>query len=217
MTIILFIIGFIVLMAILSKSKLLRIVFLIVSALALALFIWLLRLDGKWEIEENAKKLQQEMLVTQNWNALKAGDSVFVKSDKTITNFYKKGREKLDESEQKQTGYQKNDTSEFFKINAVHEKYFYLNNSSFIGICLGKDSTQTKEGLENKHRWVRVKPNYKITQLKNTNEFDYSHQKWENNTGISSIDNTLEKDFYLKFTDISEVNNDSVFIKNQSK
>lgn len=195
----------------LRKSKTLRIVILVAGNLAIALLFLLPGLIDKDETE----KQQQEKRMTKSWNMLKAGDSVFVKDGVTITVFYKKGRKKLNETEQKDCYYQRNDTVEFFKINELHEKYYYQNKTSFIGICLGKDSTQTVKGFDNKYRWVKIKPIPKITRLKDINEFEYSQEKWKYNTGLSSIDPTLGNDFYLKFTAVSLLNSDSTY-RNQT-
>jgi hypothetical protein len=204
MTALLIIMGIIILLAVLSKSKTLRIVFLIISLIVLAFLIWIIRLTG----EDYEQEKHQELLIEQVWENLSKGDSIFIRPDVAVTHFYKKGREKLDEFGQKQINYTKTDTTNFFKINSVHEKYYYQNKTSFIGICLGKDSTLTKEGFHNKHRWVIIKPDQKLTELKITNEFALEKIGWRENFDSYFYNNTLGKNFYLKFSDISTTNND---------
>jgi hypothetical protein len=127
--------------------------------------------------------------------------------------FYKKGRQKLHHFEQAEINYRREDTLNFIEQNSVHEKFFYQNRTSFVGICLGKDSSITKEGSVNQHRWVRIRPSYQISHPPTADKYDFEARKWENNLTGYFIKGKLSKDFYVKFSDITITNNNIIFNK----
>ena len=142
--------------------KAILIILLIGFAIVILFFWWISGIE-----------LEQEQKSTQIWNNIISGDSIFVKSNVYSLNFYKKGREKLDNYEQKEINYRRTDTLNFIRQNSVHEKYFYQNRTSFVGICLGKDSSITKQGYYNKNRWIKIMPSYKITHPPKSDKYDY--------------------------------------------
>jgi hypothetical protein len=154
---------------------------------------------------------EQEHKLNQIWNNIKSGDSIFIKSNLYSLDFYKKGRQKLDDYEQNKINNRRMDTLNFIKQNSVDEKYFYQNKTSFIGICLGKDSCITEPGKNNKSRWIKIKPTFKITHPPKSDKYDLESRKWENNANDYFIVGKLSKDFYIKFEDITVINNDSVY------
>ena len=168
----------------------------------------ILLLLSVWAVRINREKNNR---LVKSWNNIKIGDSVFVKNNVWDLNFYKKGREKLYNYEQKEINYKREDSINFIQQNTVHEKYFYQNNTSFIGICIGKDSSLTKEGEHKSHKWIQIKPSYKISNPPKTNKYDFEARKWENNRKNYSVNGKLSEDFYINFKDIQTSNNDKTF------
>ena len=183
-----------------TYRKLLTILMLI----ALILFILLVGWVGS--IERNQ---QTELL--RNWNSLNAGDSVFVRDNVYRLEFFKKGREKLNEYEQREIKYRREDTINFTRKNVVPEKYFYQNNTSFIGICLGKDSSITKAGNYDGDLWIKIKPSYQITHPPKSDKYDYDSRKWYEESTSYNFVGELSKDYYVNLADIQSINNDSIF------
>jgi hypothetical protein len=64
--------------------------------------VWVIKLGIQQDTIALKQQQKQKTLDTEVWNNLKKGDSIFVKQGLTLISFYKKGREKLDEFEQKQ-------------------------------------------------------------------------------------------------------------------
>ena len=157
----------------------------------------------------NEDKLKE----TQIWNSIQTGDSIFVKDNVFYLDFYKKGREKLSDYEQKGINYRREDTLNFIEQNRIHEKYFYKSRTSFVGICIEKDSTITKQGEYNNHRWVKKKPSYEITHPPNTDKYDYDARKWEENSTDYFVNGNLSKEFFVNYDDITNINNDSIYNK----
>jgi len=147
----------------------------------------------------------------QLWKNIKCGDSIFVKDNVYYLHFYKKGRQKLDDYEQSEIKYKRDDTLNFIEQNSVHEKFFYQNHTSFVGICLGKDSSITHEGELNGHKWIIIKPSYSIAHPPKSDKFDFESRKWKNNTSDYFAKGKLSKDFYVNLKDIQISNNDSIF------
>ena len=154
---------------------------------------------------------EKELESLRIWNGIEKGDSVYVKKNVYYLDFYKKGRQELSDYEQKEINYRRTDSLNFIKQNSIHEKYFYQNRTSFIGICIGKDSSVTKEGKYNNHRWLAIKPSYKISNPPKSDKYDFDARKWENNSTDYFVVGNLSKIFYLKFDDITIVCNDSIF------
>ena len=179
-------------------------IILTILIIGLVLFILLIRfivnIDSKSDLKSE-----------QTWKSIQPGDSIFLKSDVTDICFYKKGREKLSDEEQKEIRYRREDSLNFIEQNSVPEKFFYQNRTSFIGICIDKDSTTTKQGIYNKHKWIKVVPSYKITHPLKSEKYDYESRKWENNTKDFFIVGKLSKGFFVSFEDVTNVNNDSTF------
>lgn len=169
-----------------------------------------LTLDTNQHKEKESKKQQ----MYANWNSLNKGDSLFMLHSERRISFYKKGREELDEYDQKSINYARSDTANFFKQNSIHEKFFYKNKTFFIGICIGKDSSITKAGKHCHNLWVMVKPNKKIINITDTDEFEYGINKWQDNYEDYRSVSRLSHNFYVKFMDISIINNDSIFLDN---
>nr|WP_321453136.1 hypothetical protein [uncultured Carboxylicivirga sp.] len=160
-------------------------------------------------VSEVSKK--NNLKAMHEWKSLEPGDSIYVSDNVLYLDFYKKGKEKLTDYEQKEINYRREDTLNFILQNSVHEKYFYKNRTSFVGICLGIDSSVTKQGEFNKHRWIRIKPSYKISHPPKSDKYDYETRKWKNNSRSYFGNERLSTDFYIKFNDVSIANNDSIF------
>lgn len=133
------------------------------------------------------------------WNNIKSGDSLFVESIHGM-NFYKKGRIKLNEYQIAQEKYARNDTVSFIWKNSIPEKTFYLNKTTFIGIYVGKDSSVTKAGESNSHRWIQIIPNRIFTLS----------DEWNNSTTDILAIAPLSKEWYVKATDVTLINTDSL-------
>lgn len=154
---------------------------------------------------------EDKLASDQRWNMIKYGDSVFVKKNVFYLDFYKKGKQKLSDYEQQKINYRRTDTLNFIKQNSVHEKYFYQNRTSFIGVCIGKDSTITQQGNYNKNRWIKIKPSYNISHPPKADKYDYEARKWENKLTGYFVVGKLSKVFYLDYQNVTFIRNDSIF------
>ena len=154
---------------------------------------------------------EQEQKSIQAWKNIKVGDSIFVKNNIYSLKFYKKGRQELASYEQKEINYRRTDTLSFIRQNTVHEKYFYQNRTSFVGICLGKDSSITKQGSYNKNRWLMIIPSYEIAHPPKSDKYDYDSREWQDNSTDYFAIGNLSKDFFISFDDVTTINNDSIF------
>lgn len=181
-----------------------RKILLTILLIGLVGFILLIR----YSVNTDSKS---ELKSEQTWKSIQPGDSIFVKSDVTNIDFYKKGREKLSDEEQKEIHYRREDSLNFIEQNSVPENFFYQNRTSFIGVCIDKDSTITKQGINNNHKWIKVLPSYKITHPQKSEKYDYESRKWKNNDKDLFIVGKLSKVFFVSFEDITNVNNDSIF------
>jgi hypothetical protein len=141
----------------------------------------------------------------KNVSPIHVGDSVFVKRDGGIA-FYKIGNVKMTEYEQKKVKYAYDERKEFIRINEVHERFFYKNRTSFIGICIGIDSTTT--GIT----WIAVEPSNAVTHPpKRKDVYDYETRRWENKNYDALNDAKLSKEFYVKGPDVTSGNSDKLF------
>lgn len=154
---------------------------------------------------------KQKKELNHQWKNLCLGDSIFVKQNIYNLDFFKKGREKLAEYEQREIKYKRDDTLNFVKKNSVHEKFFFKNSTSFIGICIGKDTSITKAGEYNSHKWIMIKPSYDITHPPPSDEYDYEKRKWRDELTSYSFVGTLSKNYFINFSDIQLTNNDDAF------
>jgi hypothetical protein len=125
----------------LRYRKIVLTILLIGLVIFLLLIHWIINIDSKSELKSE-----------QTWKSIQSGDSIFVKSNVTNIDFYKKGREKLSDEEQREINYRREYTLNFIEQNSVPEKFFYQNRTSFIGICIDKDSTITKQGIYNNQK-----------------------------------------------------------------
>lgn len=97
------------------------------------------------------------------------GDSLFMKSPTDRKSFISVGNIKrvpiMDEEELRRLNYSRKDTlgfeSDLFDSKNA-EECFYKSGSTFIGMCVGKDSAQTEYGLE---YYVKVKPSKCLQKL----------------------------------------------------
>lgn len=140
------------------------------------------------------------------WDKVNVGDSLFVESSYGIY-FYKKGRIELTDREQREIKYAREDTIDFEWANRVPDKYFFKNKTSFLGVCIGLDSTLTSSG----DKWLMVHPAYGITHPPDPKDrFDYDTRKWEDKRE-NFYGYKLSKEFYLKPSDVTLINNDQEF------
>ena len=181
-----------------------RKLFLIIVLIPFVFFILLLVWVGSIERDEQAE-------LQQTWENLMVGDSVFVKDNVYHLEFFKKGRKKLDEYEQRKIKYRRDDTINFDNQNTVPEKYFYKNNTSFVGVCLGKDSTITEAGKYRENRWIKIKPSYHIMNPPKSDKYDYDTRKWTEDSTSYGYTSKLSEDYYVNLSEIQYVNNDSIF------
>lgn len=141
------------------------------------------------------------------WSQVKVGDSLFVKSNTISIEFYKKGKSKLFEWEQREIKYAREDTIDFIQVNRVPEKYFFKNKTSFIGICTGIDSTVTQSG----DRWLMVEPTHEITHPpKPENPYDYDARKWDDPESTYE-GYPLSKEYYVSLSDVVLSNNNKAY------
>lgn len=181
-------------------SKIIITILIIGFVLFILLIRFIVNIDSK-----------SDLITKQTWESIQPGDSIFIKSDVANICFYKKGREKLSDEEQKEIHYRREDSLNFIEQNSVPEKFFYQKRTSFIGICIDKDSSITKQGVYNNHKWIKIAPSYKITHPLKSEKYDYESRKWENNTNDSFVLGKLSKGFFVSFEDVTNVNNDSIF------
>ena len=181
--------------------KALLIILIVGLFLIILLFNWIAEID---------REKEQELLDT--WMNINIGDSLFVRNNVIYLDFYKKGRQQLSDYEQKEIKYKREDSLNFIEQNSIHEKYFYKNCTSFIGICLGRDSSVTKAGKYKSHKWIRIKTSYDLTHPPRSDKYDYDARKWEDNYEDYAVNGRLSKDFYVNLSDIQTFNNDSLFI-----
>lgn len=154
---------------------------------------------------------KREIAVDQQWKSICAGDSIFVRKNIFWLEFFKKGREKLSEYEQRKIKYKREDTLNFISTNNVPEKYFYTKNTSFVGICIGKDSSITKAGEYEGHRWLMITPSYEITHPPISENYDYAKRRWEERDTHFNFQGILSNNYFVNFADIQLTNNDSIF------
>ncbi|WP_109831894.1 hypothetical protein [Reichenbachiella versicolor] len=145
------------------------------------------------------------------WNNLTIGDSIFVKKNVYQLKFYKKGRRKLEDYEQRQIKYRREDTVDFCRVNSVHEKFFFKKQSSFVGICLDKDSSMTEAGRHGEHLWVSIMPRYEIANPPKSDKYDFKTRTWSRDRTNYNYSGLLSNEFYVNFNDIQLINNDSNF------
>ncbi|NOQ25403.1 MAG: hypothetical protein GQ564_08570 [Bacteroidales bacterium] len=181
------------------RKKVLKLL-LTVLVILILFFGWVSKIVSKEETRD-----------IETWTIIEPGDSIFVKDNVFYLDFYKKGREKLSDYNQKEINYRREDTINFIQQNSVHEKYFYKKRTSFVGICKEKDSTITVQGEYNNHRWVKIKPSYEISHPPKSNKYDYDARKWYDNKDSYFVNGHLSKDFFVDFEDITNINNDSIF------
>jgi hypothetical protein len=167
-------------------------------------FITLLIVLGWWGSKLDSDSKSRDLI---NWHSIKKGDSIFVKKHVFYLDFFKKGREKLESYEQREIKYRREDTLNFIKQNSLHEKYFFQNRTSFVGICINKDSTITKQGVSNSHRWIKIKPSYEISHPPKTSNFIHDTRKWHDDINDYFVIGRLSKDFFVSFNDITNTNN----------
>lgn len=140
------------------------------------------------------------------WANVEVGDSLFVRSTYGI-HFHKKGKTKLSDYEQRKIKYAREDTMDFEWVNKVPDKYFFKNKTSFIGMCIGLDSTQATFG----DKWIMIAPSYSITNPPEPKgQFDYEARKWENRK--KNLDGfILSDEFFVSASDVALTNNDKEF------
>ena len=161
------------------------------------LILWIL-----FTVDTTPKNIGKE-----SWTEISVGDSLFVKPTFLGLNFYKKGRSKLYDWEQRAIRYAREDTLDFIRVNNVPEKFFFKKKTSFIGICIGLDSTATKSGS----KWIMVKPSYEITHpTKSEGTYNYGMREWKS-PQHSYEGFKLSKNFYVQSSDILLTNNDVLF------
>lgn len=179
-------------------------VLFVIVAIPLSLFL-LLAIGGG--IIHN----KREIAVDQQWKSICTGDSIFVRKNIFRLSFFKKGREKLDGYEQREIKYRREDTLNFVRENDVPEKYFYTNNTSFVGICIGKDSSITEAGKYDGHRWLMIIPSYEITHPPASESYDYSKRNWTESNTSYNFHGMLSNNYFVNFSDVQLKNNDSIF------
>lgn len=100
---------------------------------------------------------------------IKIGDSLFMKSPTDRKSFISVGNIKrvpiMDEDELRRINYSRKDTlgfeSDLFDSKNA-EECFYKSGSTFIGMCVAKDSAQTEYGVE---YFVKIKPSKCLQSL----------------------------------------------------
>jgi len=152
-------------------------------------------------VSENGIKIETEEYV---WKNIKVGDSIFVRDSYGI-DFYKKGKVKLHEWEQREVKYAYEEKVDFIKINRVNDKFFFKNKMSFIGMCIGIDSTTTG-------KWLAIKPSNEVTHPpKPKDAYDYKTRTWENKMYDLLNETKLSKEFYVRASDVVLKNNNHLF------
>ncbi len=184
----------------LKYKKTILTIFIATSFLFFILIVWSSSIDYEEKVE-----------LDKQWENLSVGDSVFIKENIYYIGFYKKGRQKMTQYDQRKIKYKREDTLNFIKKNNVPKKYFYRNNTSFVGICIGKDSSITNAGEYKGHRWLMVKPSYGITHPPISGKYDYDKRQWNDGSTSFNFQGTLSKNYFVNFTDIILINNDSIF------
>jgi hypothetical protein len=145
--------------------------------------------------------------VTDNnvWKAARAGDSVFVRETYGIK-FYKKGMVKLNSWEQREVKYAYDKKMKFIDINDVDDRFFFKNKTSFIGICLGRDS------LTDGGKWIMIKPSNAVTHPpRPKDEYDFETRRWDKKNYDLLNETKLSKDFYVRVSDVTHINNNHKF------
>jgi hypothetical protein len=136
------------------------------------------------------------------WKKAKAGDSLFIRDSYGI-DFYKKGKVKLHEWEQREVKYAYEERIDFIEVNHVNDKFFFKNKTSFLGICTGTDSTRG--------HWLMIKPSESVTHPpKPKDQYDYETRRWENKMYDILHETKLSKEFYVRTSDVVLKNNDSL-------
>lgn len=143
------------------------------------------------------------------WSIIQAGDSLFVQ-DYGMISFYKKGRTKLPGNVQRKLKYSRVDSVNFIAQNHISDRYFYASGSSFIGICIGLDSTKTQEGSSSNNMWLVIEPAKSIVEFQSSDDYQFTwHDKQDDI--MSTV--PLSEQFYVKAADVELVNNDDAFIR----
>ncbi len=138
------------------------------------------------------------------WNTVKPGDSLFSRTTYGIS-FYRKGRVRLNDGQIAALKYVREDTLEFVLKNSIIEKQLYKNKTTFIGICTGKDSSITHHGEDYSYRWVKIIPFKSFTE----------NPDWNKNQSDILAVGKLSTDWYVRASDITRVNTDSLLIIKQ--
>jgi hypothetical protein len=168
---------------------------LIVFISVLILFGILLNLSGSGD-----KKIDTEEYV---WKNVKIGDSLFVRDSYGI-DFYKKGKVKLTQGEQREVRYAYDERIDFIEVNHVTDKFFFKNKTSFLGMCTGIDSMTGQ--------WIMIKPSQPVTHPpKRKDDYDFETRRWENKMYDILHDTKLSKEFYVRASDVVLKNNDNLF------
>jgi hypothetical protein len=133
------------------------------------------------------------------------GDSVFVLEDRGIS-FYKIGKVKLDDYEQRKIKYAYEDIDQFLQINEVGDRFFFKNKTSFIGICIGLDSTTSS------NKWIMIKPSDAVAHPpKPKDDYDFKTRRWKDKKYDDIHGSKLSKEFYVRSSQVTSVNNDKLF------
>ncbi|MBK7936362.1 MAG: hypothetical protein IPJ82_04460 [Lewinellaceae bacterium] len=85
---------------------------------------------------------------------------------------------------------------------------FEFVETSFVGICTGKDSTKTSVGESFKHQWLKVKPNTILTQPPKKKNKESVSWLWKNKNVDKGSTVPLKEDFYVRLVDIRLTENE---------
>lgn len=143
------------------------------------------------------------------WANIEVGDSLFVQDYGMIT-FYKKGKTELPGNVQRDLKYSRTDTVNFLAHNYLSDRYFFATGSSFIGICIGLDSTKTDEGNSSGNMWLTVQPANSIVEFQPSDDYSFS---WKDRPDDILSTVPLSKNFFVKAADVELSNNDKSFKK----
>src|SRR5688500_19702738 len=111
---------------------------------------------------------------------------------------------KINQGEQREVKYAYDERIDFIEVNHVNDKFFFKNKTSFLGICIGIDSTGG--------HWLGIKPSNAVTHPpKRKDDYDFETRRWENKMYDILHDTKLSKEFYVKTSDVALKNNDNLF------
>ena len=125
------------------------------------------------------------------------GQALLHRAEMGDISLFQLGERKLNQSEQKKSGYKKTTTSIFEKTNTISEKYFIDNNTDKIGKIL--DTIPMFNG----HLWLKVKLEpeiYKKPINFNVESEDFTKKLKMENSNIFT--ENLKKDFYIRVCDL---------------